>query len=173
MHFILLILVHEVIDDHLPQPEPESVASYKFSEERALIHIQKLPSFGIRTVGSFSNEIKSPNMIIDYIQSVNKSLATTHNKEQDILNNVEIDVQKVSGSFALEHFLGGFVNKYENITNILVRISNPNKPETLENAILISAHYDSALACSGTPLYAYTDSFVTFCAFQRNKRRWH
>ena len=59
-----------------------------------------------------------------------------------------ISIQKVSSAFTLPNFFGGSVNVYENVTNIVVSISNPRKPSSLQNAILINSHYDSVLCVS-------------------------
>eukprot|EP01084_Bolivina_argentea_P032448 60044_1 len=91
INILSFILINNKIENNLPYPQPESIESYKFSEERALIHIQELASFGIRTVGSYSNEILSPNYIINYIQNINKTLTNQHKKSNHnlILNKIE------------------------------------------------------------------------------------
>ena len=147
-NLMVMVYVHGFFENKLPKPAPESVEWFKFSEERALIHLQKLASFGVRSVGSYSNEVLTPNYILEFIEDLIESVNENANKYENV-NRVEVDTQKVSGSFALEHFLGGFVNVYSNISNVLVRVSNPKRPETLSSAILVSSHYDSALGCSG------------------------
>jgi len=55
---------------------------------------------------------------------------------------IEMTVQHPTGSFHFD-FLGGMTNVYQNITNVIARISH--KPTSKANAVLLSAHYDSAL----------------------------
>jgi len=138
----------------LPTPLPADAPATAFSEQRARTHLHTMIGYGVRTVGSVANEIQSPRYIANAIQKIQ------HAAPQGV--EIEMVMQHPSGSFHFD-FLGGMTNVYANVTNVLARISFARKAASGEedytasraNAILLSAHFDSAL---GSP--AATDDLV-------------
>lgn len=132
------IVAAYVADNALPTPRAASTTpADEFSEERAHAHLKRLLSFGIRTVGSAANEIHTPQYIADFARRLPQACA-----RQAV--DIEVDVQHPSGSFT-SWFLGGFTNVYHNVTNVVVRVSGNQHPRTKQNALLVSAHFDTAL----------------------------
>eukprot|EP00946_MAST-07B_sp_MAST-7B-sp1_P000422 g422.t1 len=125
-----------VADNALPTPRAaKTTPASEFSEERARQHLQRILSFGIRTVGSYANEVSTPQYIADFARQL-------RSPQSD--KDIEVDVQHPSGSFS-SWFLGGFTNVYHNVTNVVVRVSGNQHPRTKQNALLVSAHFDTAL----------------------------
>eukprot|EP01130_Rhizamoeba_saxonica_P018188 TRINITY_DN9024_c0_g1_i1.p1 TRINITY_DN9024_c0_g1~~TRINITY_DN9024_c0_g1_i1.p1 ORF type:complete len:815 (-),score=140.93 TRINITY_DN9024_c0_g1_i1:37-2481(-) len=133
---ILMAIVYSCYQ--LPAPLADDVDLALFSEGRAWKHMQMLDSFGIRLTGSVENENLTPDYLLDEINIIAKYA------NQDI--DIEIDVQLESGSFWLE-FIDPYVSCYQDIKNILVKLSPKNKPTN--SSILVSAHYDSTLNGKG------------------------
>ena len=137
---ILLVLFFAVplailSDDWLPLPLPASIPPSHFSEERAMEHLNTIVNFGIRTVGSHANENLTPEYIVQFVTQVRNEAP------QGV--DVAVEIQKPSGSFT-SWFLGGFTNVYSKVTNVLVRVSFTGA-RTKQNALLVSAHFDTAL----------------------------
>ena len=135
--FILLfaIPISYISDEWLPTPLPSTISPSKFSEERANTHLSNIASFGIRTVGSKANEVETPQYIIDFVNTVRDEAPENV--------DIEAEIQRPSGSFT-SWFLGGFTNVYDQVTNVVVRVSFVG-PRTRQNALLVSAHFDTAL----------------------------
>ena len=122
-------------DEWLPSPQPATIPPHLFSEERALLHLNQIVSFGVRTVGSVANEKLTPDYIIQYLTAVQEHAPDGV--------DIEVELQRPSGSFT-SWFLGGFTNVYAKVTNVLVRVSFSGA-RTKQNALLLSAHFDTAL----------------------------
>jgi hypothetical protein len=122
-------------DELLPAPEPATIHPSLFSEERALKHLLSITDFGVRTVGSEANEQLTPEYILNFVNTVKK------NAPDGV--DIEAEIQKPSGSFT-SWFLGGFTNIYDSVTNVLVRVSFSGA-RTKQNALLVSAHFDTAI----------------------------
>lgn len=67
------------------------------------------------------------------------------NQEPKPAWNIEVDIQHPSGGFPLD-MIAPFINVYENITNIVVRISQTD--DVKDDALLLSSHFDTSF---GTP----------------------
>ncbi|KJE93056.1 hypothetical protein CAOG_03904 [Capsaspora owczarzaki ATCC 30864] len=126
----------------LPEPKSAAIPASDFSEARARQHLHAITSFGVRTVGTRANEELTPKYILDQLAS----MKATADAKEDFL--VEIEVQRPSGVFPLA-FLGGFTNAYQNVTNVLMRISSKSRPASRDSAFLVSAHFDSSLGTVG------------------------
>ncbi len=123
----------------LPPPRPAATTpAAVFSEERARDHLARILSFGIRTVGSAANEVRTPNYILQEADKVRDEA-----QRLGLPVDVEAEVQHPSGSFT-SWFLGGFTNVYDEVTNVLVRVSSSDA-RSKQNALLVSAHFDTAL----------------------------
>ena len=139
---VLCVAIH--FNYQLPTPLTIEAAPQQFSEARARVHLEALVSYGVRTVGSRANELLAPRYIGNTVEKI-RSVAPPGVE-------IEMEVQHPTGSFYID-FLDGFTNTYSNITNVLVRISHSE--EAKKHALLVSAHFDSAL---GSP--AATDDVV-------------
>lgn len=96
--------------------------------------MEDLTALGVRHVGNPANEIHAKNLIINKVESIREKASA------DV--EIEISVQHPSGSFYID-FLGGITHIYQNVTNIVVRLST--KGSDRSHAFLVNAHYDSAL----------------------------
>lgn len=110
----------------------------RFHALRARAHMEDIVSLGIRVVGSRANEVHAKEMLVSKLEAL-RALA---NERVEL----EISVQHPSGSFYID-FLGGINHLYQNVTNVVVRLSRKGAEgdEARKNAFMINAHYDSAL----------------------------
>ncbi|KAI4469139.1 metallopeptidase m28 family member [Holotrichia oblita] len=119
----------KVIDEH---KHPD-----RFIAERAYDHLRNLTSLGPRVAGSYINEVLTVNLLRKEIETIIKNAKKKH--------VIELDIQKVSGSFALE-FLDGMTNVYNGLQNVVVRVgSHINSPHSL----LINCHFDTVVDSPG------------------------
>jgi Peptidase family M28/Endoplasmic reticulum metallopeptidase 1, C-terminal domain/Endoplasmic reticulum metallopeptidase 1, TM domain len=132
----------------LPKPlTAETGEPAEFIEEHAMTHLREIVGYGIRTTGTYANEVQAPQYIVKALHDI-QSQATAPGFR------MEIDEQRPSGSFFLD-FIGGLTSYYQNVTNVVVRISFPTEQDptkyNIDHALLLSAHFDSAL---GSPAAA-------------------
>lgn len=130
----------------LPQ-DVESGDPNTFNARDARRHLNDIVNLGIRHVGSEANEIHAVNEIVRKVEEIRK-LASRKVE-------IELSLQRVSGSFSL-NFPDYMTHLYHNVSNIVVRFRR--RGSSPEHALLINAHYDSAL---GSP--AASDDAVS-CA---------
>ena len=121
------------LDTTLPAPVTDGPPN-RFHASKARSHMEDLTSLGIRHVGGKANEVHAKNLIVTKLEEI----------KQRASPNVELDisVQTTSGTFYV-NFLSGITHIYQNVTNIVARISR--KGSSKENAFMVNAHYDSAL----------------------------
>ena len=117
----------------LPEPVVQGEPN-QFHAWRARAHMEDLVALGVRHVGNDANEIHAKNLLISKVKQIQDSASSNI--------EIEISVQHPSGSFHL-NFLGGLNHIYQNVTNIVVKLSR--KGTNPRHAFLINAHYDSAL----------------------------
>ena len=126
---------------HFPNPKTKRTAlPGEFVEERARKYLKDITSFGPRTVGSYENE----KLAVDYILKELNNLKKRANDAHEI----EIDLQTTSGSFTLG-FIGGLNSVYENVNNILVKVSPKGGAR---HSLLVNCHYDSVAESPGRNL---------------------
>lgn len=130
----------------LPQPNTETTGT-RFSTANTRRHLTAITNLGIRNAGSISNDIKARDVVLEAIAEIRAAASS----EVD----VDVLVQNPSGSFHLT-FLGGITHIYDNLTNVIVRFNQHNKP--VHDSLLINCHFDSAI---GSP--AASDDAVS-CA---------
>ncbi len=121
-------------------PEPKTKQNSlpgDFVEERARKYLKDLTSMGPRTVGSVQNE----KLAVDYLTRQLEKIKANSKSQHD----VQIDVQRVSGTFTLG-FIGGFNSIYENVNNIIVKLS-PRAGS--KHSLLVNCHYDSVAESPG------------------------
>ena len=135
---LLLVCISHFERTHYPAPVTVSSASQgQFVEERARRHLKDITDFGSRPVGSPENEVKTVEYLLKEIEAIQAGASAS--------NNVQIDTQSVSGSFSIK-FLGGFASYYDNVKNILVKLSPRSGAE---NSLLVNCHYDSVINGTG------------------------
>ena len=135
---LLLLYIHVT---SFRYPEPVTVAVSKpgqFVEERARKHLDDLTVFGSRTVGSIANEKLAVEYLLEEIETIRRDMNSA-------VHNLEVDVQRVSGTFSLD-FLGQFTSYYDNVNNIVVRLSPKHGSE---HSLLINCHYDTSMNTTG------------------------
>ena len=151
----LLLYVHSA-NSHFPAPVTTANAAGRgeFVEERARRNLDEMTRIGSRTVGSPENEEK----VVDYLMGVVGAIRSATNVD---VHEVDVDVQQVSGTFTLG-FLGEFSSYYENVNNIVVRLSPKGGAE---HSLLVNCHYDTAINSTGLMIffnYRFLDKYVRF-----------
>ncbi|XP_078574118.1 endoplasmic reticulum metallopeptidase 1-like isoform X1 [Branchiostoma floridae x Branchiostoma japonicum] len=109
----------------------------QFSEERARRHLDAITGFGPRVAGTYQNEVLTVRYLLGEIDKIQQAAKPSH--------RIEVDVQRPTGYFTLD-FLSSFTHYYDNITNIVVRLS-PKKPT--RHSLMINAHFDSTMGGPG------------------------
>uniref|UniRef100_A0A8C1X8R9 Endoplasmic reticulum metallopeptidase 1 n=1 Tax=Cyprinus carpio TaxID=7962 RepID=A0A8C1X8R9_CYPCA len=98
----------------------------------SLKHLERITSFGPRTVGSPENEITTVNYLLDQIEQI-------RTESQTGPHSISVDVQRPTGSFSID-FLGGFTSYYDRVTNIAVKLEPKT---TAQHFMLANCHFDS------------------------------
>lgn len=134
--FALVILVERRLPPALKIAD-EAQHPDRFIAERAYNLLRNLTSLGPRIAGSYTNDVLAVNLLkqeIDFIM-----------KEAKDIHVIEVDVQKVNGSFNLE-FLDGLTNVYRDLINVVVKIgSKIDSPHSL----LVNCHFDTVVESPG------------------------
>ena len=122
----------------VPFPVPADAPATVFSEDRARGFLTGLLALGpFRTVGSRANEVLAPKFIEDAVADIKAASPGAR---------IETQRHVGSGNFSLD-FLGGFHNVYHDVQNVLVLVRGQQPPEA--GVLMISAHYDTAVAVRG------------------------
>lgn len=98
-----------------------------------------LTDLGPRVTGSYENDV----LAVDYILRQIDVIVHQKNKNQ----NIEVDVQVVSGSYSLEFQQVDQINVYEKVQNIVVKLHGSEKGGN--SSILMNAHFDSVPTSPG------------------------
>lgn len=106
----------------------------RFNSLDARKHLEDIVELGTRHVGSEANEIHAVNLIVRKVEEIRRIAS----KQVEI----ELSLQHPSGRFYLD-FPANMIQLYHNVTNIVVRFKK--KGTDPPHALLINAHYDSAL----------------------------
>ena len=117
----------------------------QFHAPKARSHMEALVALGIRHVGSEANEIHARDLIVQRVEEIIASAS------EDV--KIEISVQHPTGGYYLD-FFGGMTHIYQNITNVVVRLSRRGTRPL--HAFMVNAHYDSALGS-----YAASDDAIS------------
>lgn len=138
---ILLVFTAVIVIEKQLPPALKIIDEQKYPDrfiaERAYDHLRNLTSLGPRVAGSYVNEVLTVNLLRKEIETI-----ITNAKKKHV---IELDIQKVSGSFALE-FLDGMTNVYNGLQNVVVRVgSHVNSPHSL----LINCHFDTVVDSPG------------------------
>ena len=128
----VLLVIWSGVRVNVPPAIVPSVEPNMFDANAASTLLNDLANLGPRTVGAYANEVtlslsfcKPMIHVHSYIQVKAVEILMKH--LQNIEHNaegwvqMEVELQRPSGSFVHTEFLGGFVNAYRNVTNIVVR----------------------------------------------------
>ncbi|KAI6659354.1 Endoplasmic reticulum metallopeptidase 1-like [Oopsacas minuta] len=106
-----------------------------FSVKQARYYLENITSYGVRQVGSKSNEEQTP-------QYLTQALNQIMNNSKELA--YEIEVTRNSGNFLLNILTKKpWVNIYKNVGSVVIRVHK--KSIRTKHSLLINAHYDSAL----------------------------
>ena len=121
---IIMIIVSMRMYSSLPQVKKRTIEKEIFSEERALDYLNNLTKLGSRV--SFSEDnLNAKSFLLKEIHQI------FHNNQSDI--HYEIDLQNSS---------------FNQLENILIRLSNSPMKTPLKESIMLTAHYDTGLTKS-------------------------
>ncbi|XP_019621135.1 PREDICTED: endoplasmic reticulum metallopeptidase 1-like [Branchiostoma belcheri] len=136
--FTAILLVVFIAAKQLPAARTDAdTPATEFSEERARRHLDAITAFGPRVAGTYQNEVQTVGYLLREIEKIQRAAKPSH--------KIEVDVQRPTGYFTLD-FLSSFTHYYDNITNIVVRLS-PKKPS--RHSLMINAHFDSTMGGPG------------------------
>jgi hypothetical protein len=108
--------------------------------EAAKAHVERLAALGVKVAGTEQAERAAPEYILQVLDEIREKSGASI--------KVEIAVQHPRGSFNTD-FLGGINALYENVTNVVCRISPSDAPASILDAVLINAHFDTAIGSPG------------------------
>ena len=117
----------------LPLPNMKTTGS-EFSTANARKHLKAITDIGIRNAGSVANDILTRDAILEAISDIKTGASDKI--------DLEVSVQNPTGSFYL-NFLGGLTHIYDNLTNIVVRFNQHDRP--IDHSLLLNCHFDSAI----------------------------
>ncbi|CAI7920879.1 unnamed protein product [Closterium sp. NIES-54] len=124
----------------LPRPAATTPVD-QFSEERAMAHVTKLAGdIGDRQEGT-QGLAEGARYILDEVERL-RSIASPRLR-------VEVEESSVSGSFSMVFLQRSLSLAYQNLTNVVVRISNAATDPDEVPSVLMNAHFDSALGSPG------------------------
>ena len=85
--------------------------------------------YGPRPVGSYECDVQT----VTYLRSVLDSMVSVSRQPQARVR-MEVDTQRVSGTFHLRGY--DLYQKYDNVTNVVVRLSNYSQQAGVKPAVL-------------------------------------
>ncbi|KAE8739131.1 hypothetical protein FOCC_FOCC015360 [Frankliniella occidentalis] len=122
------------VEKQLPTPlmvEDEANNPGRFIAERAKNTLVNLTNIGPRVTGSYENEVLAVNFLKNAISLTMQSAKPIH--------KIEVDFQKISGSFPLT-FLDGMTHVYHDVQNVIVKIGSLKGSD---HSILMNCHFDT------------------------------
>ena len=122
---------------HFYLPRPKSAKSSKeweFAAKNARKYLNGITEIGVRTVGSYRNDVLTVNYLLKEIYSI---ISHAH-----VHYHVHVDVQTASGGFMLHFLHKDFAVAYENITNVIVHL-HPKSTKELDPNVLLNCHFDT------------------------------
>ncbi|GLV43360.1 uncharacterized protein CBL_03903 [Carabus blaptoides fortunei] len=138
---VLLFDIVLKIDNSTPAPlkiADEKNYPDRFIAERAQNHLRQLTSIGPKVTGSYENEV----LAVDFLKREINFIIQQSNRKQKI----ELDHQRVSGSYFLNYKPYGLVNVYDNVQNVIARISSAGSSN---HSLLVNCHFDSVPTSPG------------------------
>lgn len=140
--FALVIIIEKQLPPGLKISEEHKYPD-RFIGERAYNHLKKLTSFGPRIAGSYENDVLAVKFLKEEIQKI------INNAEEH--NIIQLDVQKVSGSFQLE-FLDNMNLVYRDQQNVVVKVGSKINSS---HSLLINCHFDTVADSPGEKIFFY------------------
>lgn len=120
---------------YLPRPKTEKASKdWEFTAEKARKYLNGITEIGVRTVGSYKNDVMTVNYLLKEVYSI-VSHAHVH-------YHIHANVQTASGGFMLHFLHKDFTVAYENITNIIVHLY-PKNTKDLGKNVLLNCHFDT------------------------------
>ena len=135
---VILLYVHAAFHAVSPAVTVDNATAGQFVEERARKTLNDMTAFGARTVGSKANEELTVDYLVDAIAQIRGLMDKDH-------HSLEVDVQRVSGTFPLNH-VGHFTNCYDNVNNVVAKLCPKHDAD---DSLLVNCHYDSAINSTG------------------------
>lgn len=130
----------------LPPKSAQEAGVLGFSEERAFGHVKRLAGdmgngTGIRSEGS-TGLVEGTNYLLETVLELQAKASAKL--------RVEVEVSSgYSGSFNLFFLQKSMTMGYQNLTNILVRVSAADTYSESVPSVLVNGHYDSSVATPG------------------------
>ena len=141
--YAFLVLVSYRLWHRLPDPLGHDADHGVFSEARAMAHVRELADeIGGRQVGT-NGVREAARYLLGNLRDIERVARET----RDDLD-VEIAVDSVSGSYHLDLFLTPMYLTYANLENVMLKVT-PKSAERSGSALLVNAHFDSAIASPG------------------------
>ncbi|XP_066998420.2 endoplasmic reticulum metallopeptidase 1 [Anabrus simplex] len=110
-----------------------------FIEEYAAFNLKQLTELGPKIFGTYANDV----LAVEFLKREISYLATRSSST----NKIEYDVQRASGCYYLSFQPHGFVNCYEGVVNIIVRLTSYI---STGSALLVNCHFDSVPGSPGS-----------------------
>ncbi|CAG9465444.1 unnamed protein product [Pedinophyceae sp. YPF-701] len=130
----------------LAPPLGSDAPGTSFAEGRAMQHVIALAGAGPGSIGERQVGTEAIHRAADYVEREMQALCDA---AEGSAIACEVSRSRTSGSFNLEFLGASFVNKYENLTNVAVRLYNRDAPEERPKGVLLLSHFDSTLASPG------------------------
>ncbi|KFD58285.1 hypothetical protein M513_01048 [Trichuris suis] len=112
-------------------------ADFSMKECQRQRFLEKLVVLGPRPSGSYECEQLATRLILDEVAKIKATAKPVH--------FIHAEIQRPSGCFAL-NFLNHFVQCYQNVTNIVVRLGISQE---VRSALLLNCHFDSVPSSPG------------------------
>ena len=122
----------------LPRPNQSSQDPNAFSSREARGHTEDIVNLGVRHVGSEANELHAVALLTRKVEEIRRQASPRV--------DVELSVRRASGSFGID-FPDSMTQLYRNVTNVAVRLKK--RGTSPRHAVLVNAHYDSAVGSPG------------------------
>ncbi|GFR83101.1 endoplasmic reticulum metallopeptidase 1-like [Elysia marginata] len=135
-YILIALFVHSRLNSYPKAKLQASSERFEFLEENARAHLELITGVGPRVAGSDAN-IESERYIIHTINRIRKEALLPH--------KIDLDIQRVSGSFTLDFInvgIGEFTSVYQNLTNIVVKLS---PSQDAKDSVMVNCHYDTVI----------------------------
>lgn len=120
-------------NDILPQPS-------RFIASRAWKDLEILTNFGPKPTGSYANEV----LAVDFLKREVSYIKQMSHQSQ----NIELDIQIVTGAYWADFKPHGMTNVYRNVQNVVVKLHGENK--SANNSLMLNCHFDSVAGSPGS-----------------------
>ncbi|CAA22540.1 ER metallopeptidase Erm1 [Schizosaccharomyces pombe] len=140
----IALYFHNHLDEPLVDPY-DANGNPQFSEANALKHVIHLSDdIGYRILGTIEQE-RAREYIMNEVLALQKQLQDGPNAD---IHQMEVSLESGDGAHRFDFMNKYVIKKYQNLKNIVVRLSNGTEA-CKEEAVLINAHVDSTLPSPG------------------------